>query len=596
MGVGRRWAAAVLVALGLFVPPAASDVTERPKATNEAHPGLAPLMAGASRTLGIDLAHARGFDGAGRTVAVVVGGVDTTHPALAGAVVHEACFSSSGECPDDGDEDPTDAIRPGAAACTYEPGCDSGTYLTSVVAGRGGDGTMPGVAPATEVAAVRLAGTTTRDDLTTALTHLRAVHESRPLDAVLVTWGESSDVGQDCDATDPALTAAVAALRTEEVAIVVSVGGNPFDERAHTYPACMSGVTQVLAADDNSAVLWPGDGTVRLAGPTIYVRAAVPGGSRELYWTAHTGFVTGTIALLRQQDPSRPVASMVQQMIDTGAHVTTPGAQLIRRVDVAAALGLWTPQAQGMWAVTSAGRVHPRGEAPDLGGAAGLLQGESVVAGAPTNSGQGYWLATSLGRVVPRGDARHHGDMLGRPLNGPIVAMAPTPSGNGYWLLGKDGGIFTFGNAEFHGSTGNLRLNAPVTDLAPTSTGRGYWLTAMDGGVFTFGDAAFYGSTGNLVLNEPVVSIAAQPGRGYWLVALDGGVFTFGDPYFHGSLPMTNWRNQTGIRIRSSAGGRGYHIATREGYLPGFGATSLFTPYVSLQPGESVVELIVAPE
>jgi hypothetical protein len=141
-----------------------------------------------------------------------------------------------------------------------------------------------------------------------------------------------------------------------------------------------------------------------------------------------------------------------------------------------------------------------------------------------------------------------------------------------------------------------MTLNAPVTDLAPTPSGRGYWLTAMDGGVFTFGDGRFYGSTGSMTLNEPVVSIAAQPNRGYWLVALDGGVFTFGDPLFHGSLPATDYAHHTGARVRSSADGRGYHIATREGRIMPFGAASYFAPYVTLGPGESVVELIVAPE
>jgi hypothetical protein len=113
--------------------------------------------------------------------------------------------------------------------------------------------------------------------------------------------------------------------------------------------------------------------------------------------------------------------------------------------------------------------------------------------------------------------------------------------------------------------------------------------------VFSFGDAQFYGSTGNMTLNKPVVSIAAGPTTGYWLVALDGGIFSFGVP-FHGSLPGAGITNETGYRIRATAGGRGYYIATTQGGVYPFGLTYDFGHARPLGLWEELVDVMIPPE
>jgi len=211
--------------------------------------------------------------------------------------------------------------------------------------------------------------------------------------------------------------------------------------------------------------------------------------------------------------------------------LTTPPAGTI----VAAAS---TADGNGVWLVSAAGAVTPRGSAPQLGSTKAMALNKPVVGAASTPSGNGLWLVATDGGVFSYGNAGFFGSTGGIRLNKPIVGMAPTPSGQGYWLVASDGGVFSYGNAGFFGSTGGMVLNKPVVGMAPTPSGQGYWLVASDGGVFSFGDATFLGSTGGIRLNQPVISMASTgTGGGYRMVAADGGIFSFGDARFYGAKP-----------------------------------------------------------
>ena len=115
--------------------------------------------------------------------------------------------------------------------------------------------------------------------------------------------------------------------------------------------------------------------------------------------------------------------------------------------------------------------------------------------------------------VAAYGDAPSLGGFAGVTLAAPAVAIASTPTGKGYWVAAADGGVFAFGDAGFRGSMGGTSLFAPVVGMATTPDGKGYWLVAADGGVFAFGDAAFLGSMGGKQLTQPVVGMAAHPRR-----------------------------------------------------------------------------------
>lgn len=568
---------------------------------------LRPHLDASTARIGADVAGVHGWTGSERTIALIDTGIDVTHPAFAGAIDtdREACFLGEALCPNG----LVEQFGPGAAAPCAHPDCIHGSHVASIAAGRDGGDASAGVAPGATIIPIRIFHfdgsevVSSTSDLLAALEYVRQVHlGGTEIDVVNLSLGDQMSHWGACDEVyDGTVADKVGQLRALGIAVVASTG-NAGASRGVTFPACVSAAIPVTATDRAADTVWPNANSgavVSLAAPGTEIRAATgASGTEVLSGTSMAApHVTGAIAVLRQRYGRQSVSWFEERLWETGAALTDTRSGLqLRRIDLAAATGVRAappvPPTDVAWSVTDRGRVLPRGAAGHWGDAT-LAPGESIVAGTATRSGMGYWLASDRGRVFAFGDALHLGDMAGRHLNAPVTAMTTTRSGRGYWLLAEDGGIFTFGDARFHGSTGDMQLNAPVTDLARTRTGAGYWLTAMDGGVFSFGDARFHGSTGGMRINQPVVSIAAGPTAGYWLVALDGGVFSFGAP-FHGSLPGAGVSSSTSIRVRPTAGGRGYYIATREGGLHRFGLTVASPSAQGLRPGEVVVDLFLA--
>lgn len=191
-----------------------------------------------------------------------------------------------------------------------------------------------------------------------------------------------------------------------------------------------------------------------------------------------------------------------------------------------------TPSGEGYWLMEASGRMHPFGDAPDLG-SPGLPDAEYGIALAPTSTGQGYWVATQTGGVYTVGDARFFGSAAG--TLGPdvdIVDLAASPTGKGYWLVDSAGGVHAFGDAAFSGSAASLPPRYPITGVAATSTGRGYWLIDALGGVFAYGDAqafpadaySYSGYSLETALSDAVISIKPVPyGQGFVYGRLRGG-------------------------------------------------------------------------
>ena len=195
-----------------------------------------------------------------------------------------------------------------------------------------------------------------------------------------------------------------------------------------------------------------------------------------------------------------------------------------------------TPSGDGYWLMEASGRMHPFGDAPDLG-SPGLPPDEYAIAVAVTPTGKGYWVATQAGAVHAMGDAGFLGSAAGT-LGGEVtvVDLAVTSTGKGYWLVDNAGGVHAFGDAGFFGSAASLPPRYAVTGMAPTASGKGYWLVDVLGGTFAYGDAqAFppdktYSAYGTeYALNDAVITVRADPyGQGFAYGRLKGGLYANG--------------------------------------------------------------------
>jgi subtilisin family serine protease len=115
-----------------------------------------PLLPDSVPLINGDKAWAGGYDGTGYQVAIVDTGVDSSHPFLTGKIVAEACFSgtdpnSTSLCPSGN----TSQTGTGAAAPCVMAGCDHGTHVAGIAAGRGSGSTnFSGVARDANIVAV----------------------------------------------------------------------------------------------------------------------------------------------------------------------------------------------------------------------------------------------------------------------------------------------------------------------------------------------------------------------------------------------------------------------------------------------------------
>lgn len=289
-----------------------------------------------------------GADGRGRSVAVIDTGVDRTHGFLTGKVVREACFSSnvpalfSSLCPNGGESQL--GVGAGRNCVAAVNGCDHGTHVAGIVAGRNSGVTGPrsGVAPSARIVAIQAGSRTTQCgdrpspcvtftpvDLLDALGFViervnRNDIAGAPIAAVNMSLGGGRFEG-DCDLAFFAMKSQIDHLRSKGVATVIASGNDDF-RNAVGSPGCISSAVTVGSIDtgtNNVSSFSNISQMVDLLAPGRSIASSVPGNAfgPKNGTSMAAPHVAAAFADIRSRVPTATVARIQTALAQTGVQV-----------------------------------------------------------------------------------------------------------------------------------------------------------------------------------------------------------------------------------------------------------------------------------
>ena len=315
-------------------------------------------------------AHALGARGAGTTVAILDTGVQSNHPFLTGRVVEEACYSttsaannSTSVCP--GGASSSTAVGSGAA-CGMT-GCDHGTHVAGIAAGRAtGATTFNGMAPDANIMAVQVfsrfvdsAGNTPcanngrpspcalsfTSDQIRGLQRVLERRAARNIVAANMSLGggvnaAACDADTRKDVIDDLLAARVA---------TVIASGNNGSSTGVSAPGCISTAvtvgsttkSDVVSSFSNSSTL------VDLLAPGSSITSSVTGSAFGIKsgTSMATPHVAGAFAAIRSMVPTANVNDVLGALQSTGTAITDSRNGITRRrINLEAAVNLLAPQ------------------------------------------------------------------------------------------------------------------------------------------------------------------------------------------------------------------------------------------------------------
>ena len=222
--------------------------------------GGAGQLASSVHVIAADERRQVGNLGQGVVVAILDSGIDTDHPDLADAVVHQACFGNPdgpagvGFCPNETDRQ----VGPGAA----EDDAGHGSFVAGIVASNG-IVSAPGVAPAASIVAIKVTDNCSLSgcfyafsEIVAALDYLIRNNATLQVRAINMSFGTNTLFAGACDnatAFTMAGAAAINTLRSMGV-IAFAAAGNNSSGTMMTAPACLSNVVSVGATTDDDVV------------------------------------------------------------------------------------------------------------------------------------------------------------------------------------------------------------------------------------------------------------------------------------------------------------------------------------------------------
>lgn len=354
--------------MGLEVEALTLDaLAASPRVTSIAEDSLmAPTLAQSVPLVGADQAWALGYSGQGQTVAVLDTGVERSHSFLSGKVVSEACYSTTSTllgsttlCPNGQSEQV--GAGAGANCAASLVGCDHGTHVAGIVAGRGAS--FSGVARDASLIAIQVFSRVSNatycgspsscalslvSDQIKGLERVYALRNSHAIAAVNMSLGGGQYTSQAaCDQARADVRAAVETLRSVGIATIVASGNDGYTE-ATGAPGCLSNVISVGSTTKSDGVSSFSNSAswLTLLAPGSAINSAVPGSTFQVFsgTSMATPHVAGAWAVLRSAKPTASISEILNALTSTGLTITdSRNGRTTPRIRVAAAARALAP-------------------------------------------------------------------------------------------------------------------------------------------------------------------------------------------------------------------------------------------------------------
>jgi subtilisin family serine protease len=343
-----------------------------------------PLLTESTAVIKATDAWSSGYRGAGQTIAILDSGVLKSHDDFEGRVVSEACYSGSvgatSTCP--GSVTSSTAVNSGLNCDNTVTGCDHGTHVASIAAGK------DGVANDANIIAMQVFSYTNGGsnigsydaDFIAGLERVYALKDTYNIASANMSLG-GGRYASYCDNSgswQSATKAIIDNLKSAGIATVIASGNDGYRGEV-AYPACISTAVTVGATTDTTIGFSEGtlnvdevtyysnhNSIIDLLAPGSHINAAISTGNSD-YEAKHgtsmaTPHVAGAFAIIKEVNSSISVNDTVTLFQLSGKSVTEPITGVTRsRIDIANAITTlnsgFTPSGDEMFTVSLDGEI-----------------------------------------------------------------------------------------------------------------------------------------------------------------------------------------------------------------------------------------------